>query len=63
MLRHAWFMEEEVRMDITFLVALEKGADSTCRVSELFFFFESLYFSAAGGDVWFMRLVFKFLCM
>lgn len=57
-MRYVQITEKEVRMDITFLVAIESGGDNKCGMTEILVFFELLYFSAAGGKIWLIRCVF-----
>lgn len=44
-------------MDIAFLVALVGRGVKRCGLTDVFFFFEALYLSAADGKMWLIRVV------
>lgn len=56
--RYLKFTEEEVQMDLTFSVTLEGKGVNKSRLRDVLVLFEALYFSAAGVEMCFIRLVF-----
>lgn len=57
--RCVWLAEDEVRIDVSLLVAIGEGGGDKCGMTDPFVFLDALYFPAAGGVRWFIGRVFR----